>query len=73
LLLDEPDPAFSQFVGEGVVVDFFTEPMTERIGNAENSPNDPFGHRLQQPGIPFHPSTSRSSALKTCLGNRTDA
>jgi hypothetical protein len=41
--------------------------MTERIGNPESTSDDPFGHRLQQPRIPFihlhplHPSASPSS------------
>jgi hypothetical protein len=53
-----PGPALSHFVGEGVLVHLFNEPMTERIGNPERTPNDPLGQRLQQPRIPsinLHP------------------
>ena len=35
------------------------EPMTERIGSPESTPNDPLGHQQQQPHIPFihlHPA-----------------
>ena len=58
-LLDGAEPALSHFVGEGVLVDLFNEPMTERIGDPESTPDDPPGHRLQQPRIPFihlHPA-----------------
>ena len=57
-LLDGAEPALSHFVGEGVLVHLFNEPMTERIGNPESTPNDPLGQRLQQPRIPsihLHP------------------
>ena len=52
-LLDGGEAAFSQFVGKSVLVDLFDEAVTERIGNCESAPDDPFGHRFQQPGISF--------------------
>jgi hypothetical protein len=61
-LLVGAKPALAHLVSKGVLVDLFNEPMTERIGNPESAPNDPFGHRLEQPRasrsstrIPFIP------------------
>jgi hypothetical protein len=58
-LLDGAEPTLSHFVGKGILIDLFNEPMTERIGNPESAPDDPLGHRQQQPCIPFihlHPA-----------------
>ena len=71
-LLDGAEPALSHFVGEGVLVDLFNEPMTERIGNPESAPNDPLGQRLQQPRISFIHLHPLFSALKACLLARSD-
>ena len=60
-LLDDAEPGLSHLVGQGVLVDLFNEPMTERIGNSESTADDPPSHRLRQPRIscirlhPDHP------------------
>jgi hypothetical protein len=57
-LLDDAEPALAHLVSQGVLVNLFNEPLTERIGNPESVPNDPLGHRLQQqriPAIHLHP------------------
>jgi hypothetical protein len=51
--LDDGEPGLSHLVGNGVLVDLFNEPMTERIGDPESTADDPPGHRLQQPRISF--------------------
>jgi hypothetical protein len=58
-LLHDTEPAFPHHVRKSVPIDRFNEPMTKRIGNPKSTPNDPFGHRLQRPRIPFihlHPA-----------------
>jgi hypothetical protein len=58
-LLHDAEPGLSHLVGEGVLIDLFNEPMTKRVGNPECTADDPLGHRLQQPSIPFihlHPA-----------------
>jgi hypothetical protein len=58
-LLNRTEPALSQLVGKGMSGKPFNEPTSERIGNPESTQNDPSGHRLQQPRIPFihlHPA-----------------
>jgi hypothetical protein len=58
-LLDSTKPALSHLVGKAIFGNLFNQPMSERIGNPESAPNDPFSRRLQQPRIPFihlHPA-----------------
>jgi hypothetical protein len=56
-LLDGAEPALSDLVGKGVVVDLFNEPMTERIGDPESASDDPLGDR----------SNNRASPSSICI------
>lgn len=44
-LLNNAEPALSDLMSQGILLDLFNEPMTERIGDPESATNDPFGHR----------------------------
>jgi hypothetical protein len=57
-LLDNAEPALSHLMGKGILTGFLNEPMTQRIGTLESTPNDPLGHRRQRPRIPFIPRLS---------------
>jgi hypothetical protein len=63
-----PSPELSHLVGKGIFGNLFNEPMAERIANPESTPNDPLGHRRQQPRIPLNPGTSalKSLAWRRC-------
>jgi hypothetical protein len=71
-LLDDAEPGLSHFVGKGVFVDLFNEPMTERIGDPERTSDD-------RPVTGCNNRASPSSIciplirLKACLRIRTDA
>jgi hypothetical protein len=58
----DAEPGLSHLVGAGVLVEFFNEPMTERVGKPKSTPNDPRGHRRQRPRISFIPPYPASSA-----------
>jgi hypothetical protein len=52
-LPDGAESSLSHLEGKGIFGKLFNEPMTERMGNPERTSDDPLGHRLQQPRIPF--------------------
>jgi hypothetical protein len=50
----------------------FRRTRAERIGKPKSTPHDPFGHRPQQPQIPFIDLHPAHLPEKTCVGVRAD-